>query len=120
MTISHGPRTRSMTVDPGVAVPASNISRLAWMAFSLSSRSLRFSVTVSRSRRACRRRGEVAALVKQLRRRSPELAARRARYGAARHQHDVVDHEPANIDDPTANGVRQFACRHCATRFGDD
>ena len=70
------------------------LSRLASMAFSLSSRSLRFSVTVSHSRGACRGCGEIAALVKQLRRGPPDFSARRPRYRAARHQHDVVHTRP--------------------------
>src|SRR5437764_14561083 len=119
MTISQGPRTFSMTVDPGLAVPASNASRLAPMAFSLSSRSLRLSVTVSRSRRARRRCGEAAAFVEHLSRRPLYLAARRPSHRSARHQYYVVHDQSADVDNTTANGVGQFASGHRAARFGD-
>src|SRR5438874_4034307 len=108
MTISQGPSTFSMTVEPGLAVPASNSARFAWMAFSLSSRSRGFSLNV------------YTPLVQHPRGRSPDLSAGRSDDGPARHQHHVVHHQPAHVDDTASNRIGQFARRHRAARLGDD
>src|SRR5436190_10584010 len=107
MTISQGPSTFSMTVEPGLAVPASNSARLAWIALSLSSRSPRFSVNV------------YAPLVQHLCRRSPDLPGRRPCDRPARHEHDVVHDQAADVDDTTSNRVGQFGRRHRAAGLGD-
>src|SRR5882672_11231493 len=110
MTISQGPSTFSITVEPGLAVPASNSARLAWMAFSLSSKSPRLSLNVGTPE---------AALVHRLGRRPANLAARGPRHRAARHEHHFVHHQPAQIDDAPADGIGQIVGGHRAARLGD-
>src|SRR5258708_18116207 len=110
MTISQGPSTFSITVEPGLAVPASNSARFAWMAFSLSSRSPRFSLNVGTPK---------AALVHRLGRRPADLAARGPRHRAAWHEHHFIHDQPAQIDDAPADGVGQIVGGHRAARLGD-